>query len=174
MYELIDNVIRVIDTVNESVGRLVSWLIVAMVLTTFAVAVLRYGFSIGRVWLQESYVWMHATVFMVASGYTLLHDGHVRIDLIYSRKGPLYRAWVNLLGVLILLLPALVAVGLTSFPYVVLSWSRLETSSSSGGLPGLFLLKTTILAFVLLLGLQGVSLMLKSVRTILYGDVSAQ
>ena len=64
-------------------GRITSWLVLLMVLTTFAVATFRYGFSLGWVWLQELYVWMHGAIIMVGVGYTLLHDGHVRIDIFY-------------------------------------------------------------------------------------------
>lgn len=159
---MLKRTVHLIDGLNEAVGRVVSWLVALMVLTTFAVAVLRYGFSIGRVWMQESYVWMHASVFMVASGYTLLHEGHVRIDLIYGPLSARGKAWVNLLGVLFLLMPTLVLVWWVAYPYVALSWFRLETSGDVGGLPGLFLLKSTILAFVVLLGLQGIALALRS------------
>jgi len=155
--------IRVLEWINEMVGRIVSWLILLLVLNTFLVAILRYGFSLGWVWLQESYVWMHGTVFMVASGYALLHDSHVRIDLIYRSVSPEKRAWINLIGVAILLVPTLAAVWWASYPYVMLSWERLETSREAGGLPGLFLWKTTILIFVVLLALQGLALALRSI-----------
>lgn len=163
---IVASTIRMIDRTNEVVGRTVSWLVVLMVLTTFVVAILRYGFSLGWVWFQESYVWMHAIVFMLVSGYTYLHDGHVRVDLIYASRGPRYRAWVNLLGVVFLLSPTLVTIFWTSYPYVSLSWQRLERSGSSDGLPGLFLLKTSILLFVVFLALQGLSVVLKSLLVI--------
>lgn len=160
---MLTRTIRVIEALNEAVGTVVAWLVGLMVLTTFAVATLRYGLSVGWVWMQQSYVWMHATVFMLASGYTLLHDGHVRIDLIYGPLSVRGKAWVNLLGVLFLLLPMLTVVWWVGFPYVALSWQRLESSGDVGGLPGIFLLKSAILLFVVLLGLQGVALALRSV-----------
>lgn len=154
--------VHLIEGLNEAVGRVVSWLVALMVLTTFAVAVLRYGFRVGWVAMQESYVWMHATVFLVASGYTLRHDGHVRIDLIYGTLSARGKAWVNLLGVLFLLMPTLILVWWVAYPYVQLSWRRFEGSGDVGGLPGLFLLKSTILVFVVLLGLQGIALAIRS------------
>lgn len=154
--------VRAIDGLNETIGRAVAWLVLLMVFTTFTVAVLRYGFSIGWVWLQESYVWMHGIIFMVAAGYTLLHDGHVRIDIVYGAVRIRTRAWINLLGVAFLLMPTLSVVWWTSYPYVLLSWERLETSREAGGLPGLFLWKTCILIFVILLGLQGIALAIRS------------
>ena len=163
---LLKTTVRTIDALNEYVGRAVSWLVILMVFTTFAVAVLRYGFSVGWVWLQESYVWMHGIIFMVAAGYTLLHDGHVRIDIVYRAVRTRTRAWINLLGVAFLLLPTLAVVWWASYPYVLLSWQRLETSREAGGLPGLFLWKTCILIFVILLGLQGISLAIRSYMVI--------
>ncbi len=150
--------VRVIDRVNDVIGRVMAWLCLAMVLTTCAVVVLRYAFAVGFVWLQESYVWMHALVFMVGAGYTLLHDGHVRVDVFYRGAGPRFRAWVDLVGSLVLLLPVVVVVAYVSYPYVADSWTRLETSREAGGLPGLFLLKSVILLFCLLVGLQGLAL----------------
>lgn len=155
-------VARSIDALNERVGRAVAWLTLAMVLVTFCVVVLRYVFDVGFVRLQESYVWMHGIVFMLGAGYTLLHQGHVRVDIIYRGASPRYKAWVDLLGVLLMLWPMLVTVWLVAWPYVATSWSRLEASREAGGLPGLFLLKTVILAFCLLLGLQGLSLAIRS------------
>jgi TRAP-type mannitol/chloroaromatic compound transport system permease small subunit len=153
---------RAIDALNERVGRAVAWLTLAMVLVAFGVVVLRYVFDIGFVRLQESYVWMHGAIFMLGAGYTLLHQGHVRVDVIYRGASPRYRAWVDLLGVLLLLGPMLVTLWLVAWPYVGASWSRLEGSREAGGLPGLFLLKSVILMFCLLLGLQGLSLAIRS------------
>lgn len=155
-------VVNTIDWLNERVGRAVSWLVILMVFTTFFVAVLRYGFSIGWVGMQESYVWMHGIIFMVASGYTFLHDGHVRIDIIYAAVSARGRAVINLFGVLFLLFPSLAVIWWGAFPYVMLSWQRLETSREAGGLHGLFLWKTCMLIFIILLGLQGIALAIRS------------
>ncbi len=149
---------RAVDALNERVGRTVSWLALAMVLVTFFVAVMRYGFNWGLVWIQEAYVWMHGILFMLGAGYTLLHNGHVRVDVVYRPARLRYKAWVDLLGSLLLLLPMVAAVFYWSLPYVIESWSKLEESREAGGLPGLFLLKSVILLFCLLVGLQGLSL----------------
>ncbi len=155
--------IQTIEWINEAVGRSVSWLTVLMVFTTCLVAVLRYGFSIGFVWMQELYIWMHAMVFLLASGYTLLHDGHVRIDLIYGPASLRFKAWLNIFGTVFFLFPMIAVVFWVALPYVQLSWSRLETSQEAGGLQGLFLLKSCMIAFVVLLGLQGLALVLRSI-----------
>ncbi len=150
--------VRAVDRLNDAIGRAVSWLTLTMVLVTFFVVVARYGFSWGRVWIQETYVWMHGCVFMLAAGYTLLHDGHVRVDVFYRPAGHRFKAWVDLFGSLILLLPVIAVVLWASLGYVEASWTRLEASREAGGLPGLFLYKTVIPVFCVLIGLQGLSL----------------
>lgn len=161
--------ITAIERLNELVGRMTSWLALSLVLVTCLVAVLRYGFSIGWVWMQELYIWMHAIVFLVASGYTLMHEGHVRIDVLYGPASLRTKAWINILGTLLFLFPMLALIAYVAFPYVQLSWSRLETSQEAGGLPGLFLLKSCMLLFVGLLALQGAALVMRSIL-VLRGD----
>jgi TRAP-type mannitol/chloroaromatic compound transport system permease small subunit len=167
--------VRAIDRLNDLVGRGVAWLTLAMVLITFAVVILRYVFSLGWVWMQESYVWLHGIVFMLGAGYTLLHNGHVRVDIFYRPASARHKAWVDLFGVCVLLLP-LVAVSMVfSWEYVVKSWAGLEESREAGGLPGLYLLKSIIWCFCLLVALQALSLAGRSIL-VLSGneDVSAQ
>lgn len=160
-----------IDAVNEWIGRGISWLVPLMVATTFAVAVLRYGFGLGWVWLQELYVWAHGIIFMVGMGYTLLHDGHVRVDILYQAASPRTKALINLLGVLIFLLPTAGVVLWVVYPYVELSWFRLESSREAGGMPGLYVLKSAMVVFCIVLAMQGVSLALRSVLELFDGDV---
>jgi TRAP-type mannitol/chloroaromatic compound transport system permease small subunit len=150
--------VRFIDQLNEIIGRGIAWLTLAMVIIGFVVVVLRYVFSIGFVWLQESYVWLHGITFMVGAGYTLLHDGHVRVDIFYRTASIRKKALVDLFGSLVLLLPVLVLVWVQAWPYVLDSWARFEESREAGGLPGLFLLKSVILVFCVTMGLQGLSL----------------
>ena len=150
--------VRLVDRLNDALGRGVAWLTLAMVLVAFAVAILRYVYAIGWVWMQESYVWLHGVVFLLGAGYTLLHNGHVRVDVFYRPAGRRYKAVIDLLGSLFLLMPLIVMISYVSFDYVMDSWSRLEESREAGGLPGLFLLKSVLLVFCVLLGLQGLSL----------------
>ena len=165
---LITSVIQKINLLNEVVGRVTSWLILSLVLTTFSVAIFRYGFNLGWVWLQELYVWMHGAIIMLGAAYTLLHDGHVRIDIFYRSAGPRAKAWVNLLGSLFFLLPTIATVGWFILPYVMLSWQRLEASREAGGMHGLFIWKTTMLLFCVLVFFQGVALVLNSLMTLCY------
>lgn len=169
MLTALSAIVRVIDAVNERVGRAVAWLTLAMVLTTFTVVVLRYAFALGWVWMQESYVWLHGIVFMLGAGYTLLHDGHVRVDIFYRPKDERFKAWVDLFGSVVLLLPLVVAVFLASWGYVLESWRGLEQSREAGGLPGLYLLKTVIWGFCILVASQGLSLAGRSALVLLGG-----
>ncbi|MCP5154577.1 MAG: TRAP transporter small permease subunit [Ectothiorhodospiraceae bacterium] len=162
-----------IDRVNERIGRAVSWLTLAMVLVVLVVVVMRYVFGLGSVWLQESIVYLHATVLMLAAGYTLLHDGHVRCDVLYARASRRRRAMVDLVGVLALLLPTCALVAWTSWPQVALAWSIREGSPEGAlGIPAVWLLKSLLIAFPVLLGLQGVALAARALG-VLVGDAGA-
>ena len=154
--------VRWADRLNEKVGRAVAWLTLGTVAVCFLVVVLRYVFSIGFVWMQELYVWQHATVFMVGAGYTFLHGGHVRVDIFYARMSTRRRAWVDLVGTLVFLLPWLGVVLWYGYPFLALSWRLLEPSAQSDGLPGYFILKSVIPVFCVLVGLQGLALAARS------------
>jgi TRAP-type mannitol/chloroaromatic compound transport system permease small subunit len=123
----------------------VAWLTVVMVAGVVGVVVLRYVFGIGATALQETVIYLHALVFLVAAGHTLHADGHVRVDILYRDWSERARARVDLLGALCLLLPLAAFVFAASLGYVTASWSRLETSPSPDGLPFVYLLKSVIL-----------------------------
>lgn len=139
-----------------------------MVLVTFAVVVMRYVFDVGFIWLQESVVWMHAVVFMAGAAYTLQQEEHVRVDIFYREMSDKRRAWVDLLGVVVFLLPLCAFLGWTAFDFVAVSWRLQEASRESGGLPYplIPLLKSVLVIMPITLGLQGLSLMQKSVKTL--------
>lgn len=157
----------IIDMINSFVGKAVSWLVVIMVLNVFIVVVLRYVFSIGWVWMQELYVWTHATIFMLGAGYTLLHDGHVRIDLIYRTASVRYKALVDIFGCIFLGLPLMYLLLMRSIPLVERSFQSLERSAEAGGLPGFYVLKAVIPVFCILFGLQIVSLLFRSIERLI-------
>lgn len=152
----------VIDRVNDRAGRAVAWLLLAMVLVQFAVVVLRYVFAIGFVPAREAIWYMNGIVFMLGAGYTLLHDGHVRVDVFYREASPRTRAMVDLAGAILFLVPLCIATVWLSWPYVTSSWRVLEGSTEYSGLPLIFLLKTVIWVFALLLGLQGVAMAIRA------------
>ena len=155
-----------IDRFAELTGRCIAWLTLGMVCITFAVVILRYLFSSGSIALQESVTYLHAMVFMLGAAYTLRHDGHVRVDIFYRKWPPRVRAWVNLVGTLLLLFPVCVFMFIASLEYVGTSWSMLEGSREAGGLNAVFVLKTAIPAMAVMLFLQGFSLILHSVLII--------
>lgn len=163
MHGLAQSIAGAIDRLNDTVGRLVSWLTLFMVLVQFALVLMRYVFGIGNVLIQESMWYMHGTLFMAAAGYTLLQDGHVRVDIFYRGATARRKALVDLCGVLFLLVPFCILMAWYGFPYVAASWEVLEGSRETSGLPYVYLLKTVILVFVALVFLQGVSMALKSV-----------
>ena len=158
----------VIDRFSGWTGRLVSWLTLVMVIVTFVVVMFRYVFDAGEIWLQESVTWMHGVVFMLGAAYTLRDEDHVRVDIIYRRLSAKGRAWVDLIGVLIFLLPVCGLIAWTSWGFVETSWVLGEASRESGGLPYplIPILKTVLVIMPALLALQGVSLALKSFAVI--------
>lgn len=151
-----------LDLVNAWVGRVIAWLALAMVLVTFLVVVLRYGFDEGSIALQESVTYMHAMLFMLGAAFTLQQNGHVRVDIFYQRFGPRGRAWVDLLGTLALLIPVCLYILTASWDYVAESWAVREGSREAGGLPYVYWLKTLLVVMPLLLLLQGVVWVLRS------------
>jgi TRAP-type mannitol/chloroaromatic compound transport system permease small subunit len=151
-----------LDLVNAWVGRVIAWLALAMVLVTFLVVVLRYGFDEGSIALQESVTYMHATLFMLGAAFTLQQNGHVRVDIFYQRFGPRARAWVDLLGTLALLIPVCLYILTASWDYVAESWAVREGSREAGGLPYVYWLKTLLVVMPLLLLLQGLVWALRS------------
>lgn len=158
--------VRAVERLNELTGRWVSWLALATVLVCATVVVLRYAFGIGFIWMQELYVWSHATVFMVGAGYTFLKDQHVRVDIYYVNMSARGKAWVELIGGTVFLLPWLAILFVLAIPYVSASWGLFEASSQTGGMPGLFILKTMILIFCVLVGLQGLAGMARAVMVL--------
>jgi len=144
-----------IDGLSAAIGRTVAWCLLFMVLAEFALVLMRYVLGVGSIWLQESVVYAHASLFMLAAAWTLAVDAHVRVDIFYADAAPRAKALVDLLGALLLLLPFALALVYLSFPYVARSWAILEGSRETSGLPAVFLLKTLILLFAALLAVQG-------------------
>jgi len=162
------NDLNALDRISAATGKAAAWLTLLMVIVTFVVVVMRKLLDVGFIWVQESVVWMHAVVFMLGAAYTLRKEEHVRVDVFYRGMSPRRRAWVDLIGVVVLLLPVCVFLGWNSFDFVIQSWSIHESSRESGGLPYPFvpMLKSVILLMPIAVTLQGLSLFLRSLRTI--------
>jgi TRAP-type mannitol/chloroaromatic compound transport system permease small subunit len=159
-----------IDKVNTAVGQAVTWCCLAMVIAQVAVVLLRYVLGLGSIWLQESIIYLHAALFLLAAAWTLRRGGHVRVDIFYAAARPRRKALVDLLGAIVFLLPFVTMLIGLSMPYVARSWAILERSRETSGLPLVFLLKTLIPAFALLLGLQGVSQAIRSALVLVADD----
>ena len=166
MHTLIDKIEAFIDWS----GRTVSWLTLLMVIITFIVVVLRYVFDIGWIGLQESITYLHAMVFLVGSAWAMQQQAHVRVDIFYSRFSAKTRAWIDLLGSLFLLLPVMIFVAWISWEYVSDSWAVLEGSREAGGLPAVFLLKSLILVLALMMVLQALVQIYRSLQLIKSSD----
>ena len=158
---------RAIDTMNEWIGRGVSWVTLGLVLVVFVDVVMRYLFNPSIVFTQELEWHLFAFIFLIGAGYTLLHDGHVRVDIIYQRLGFKGMAWVNLIGVIIFLIPGCLMIITTSFKFAYTSFAMLEGSPDPGGIPFRFILKGCITVGFILLLLQGISLGIHSLLQIL-------
>jgi TRAP-type mannitol/chloroaromatic compound transport system permease small subunit len=143
-----------IDRFSDWCGRGVAWLVLVMVLLVSWDVAMRYFFRSGSVALQELEWHLFSLIFLLGAAGTLKHDGHVRLDLLYhgrflSDRG---RAWINLAGGMLFLLPFCILIIVASWPFVSQSWMFGEHSPDPGGLPHRWILKSVIpLAFALLL-----------------------
>lgn len=146
-----------LEAVIRHIGQAAAWLSLAVVLLSFTVVVLRYGFGLGWIWLQETVTYLHAAVFMLAAAWTLQADGHVRVDIFYRGRSERQKAVTDLAGYLLLLIPFCVFLLLIGWHYVASSWALLEGSREPGGLPFVYLLKSLILVLPAMLLLQALA-----------------
>jgi TRAP-type mannitol/chloroaromatic compound transport system permease small subunit len=156
-------VVRAICGLNALVGHVFSWLSLGIVVICFTVVVQRYLFAISYVWMQDLYIWLNGAMFTAVAGFALMRNDHVRVDIFYRPAKPRTKAWVDLIGSVVFLLPFCTIVYLYSMPFVLRAWSYTEGSANVGGMPGLFILKSFIIVFAGLLALQGMAMILRSV-----------
>src|SRR5438874_8670650 len=160
MLKLCLRVSRAIDALNEHVGRLTYWLILAAVLISAGNAVVRYSLNMSsNAWLEIQW-YLFSLVFLFCAGYTLLHNQHVRIDIVSGLLSPRGRAWIDILGTLFFLLPMAIAIMWLSWPVFLDAYRSGEVSNNAGGLlvwPGRMMLQVGF--FILIL--QGLSVMIK-------------
>lgn len=155
-----------VDRLNAAIGRAAAWLVLVVVLVQFALVLARYVFGFGSIWLTEAVVYGHAALFLMAAAWTLREGGHVRVDIFYAEVTPRTRAIVDLAGALLLLLPfALVLIWLSA-PYAARSWAIFERSQESSGLPLVFVLKTLIPLFAVMMALQGVAQAIRAAQAL--------
>ncbi len=163
---------NLITAVNSTIGKGCAWLALGIVLVQFVVVLMRYVFGIGSIWMQESITYMHGFLFMLAAAYTLSVDGHVRVDIFYREASPRFKAVVDLFGSAFFLLPMCAVIVLWSWGYVANSWDIMEGSHEASGIQGRYLQKSAIIAFAVLVGLQGLAIIIRSLL-VLSGDKDA-
>ncbi len=166
--DIAHRILHRLDRFSLAFGHGVAWLALALVLLTSLIVLLRYAFGIGSIALQEAQLYVHASLFMLGIAYTLRCDEHVRVDIFYRRFNHRGRAWVDLLGTLLLLLPLCVLILITCFDYVVVSWQRQEGSADAGGLPFVYVLKTLLLVMPVLLTVQALAETLRALLKLRY------
>ncbi len=166
VWTLLEKLAHAIDSFNEWIGRAVAWLTTALVLLFCADVFMRYLLQYSSPAIFELEWHLFAVLFLFGAGYTLKHDKHVRVDVFYARWSEKQKAWINLVGVLLFLLPFCLVVIQAGIPYVKNAWLMNERSSDPGGLPARYLIKSTMIVGFGFLWLQGLSLLCRSLLVI--------
>lgn len=159
---ILTSIVRCIDRLNEWVGVVSGYIALIMVLVVTTDVIMRYAFNTSFVAIQELEWHLFGVLFLMGAGYTLLVDGHVRVDIFYQRLSPKGQAWINLIGVLIFLLPGCYLVLVTSWNFFHVSYIMGEGSPDPGGLPARWVLKFFIPLGFSLVTLQGISMGIKA------------
>jgi TRAP-type mannitol/chloroaromatic compound transport system permease small subunit len=160
---LIALIVRAISALNGLLGRVFSYFSLGIVLVCFAVVVLRYVFRTGSVPLQDLYVWLNGMMFMGIAGYTLLREGHVRVDVFYRGAALRRKALIDMIGSLAFTAPFVFVIVRWGWPFVERSWRLRESSPNLGGMQGLYVVKSFILVFAAVVGLQALAMFLRGV-----------
>ena len=158
--------VEIIDGLSENFGKIISWFSIILVLTVCYDVFTRYFLKESSVALQELEWHIFAIIFLLGAGYTLRNDQHVRVDIFYSKLSKKNRAWIDLLGTIVLLIPFCLIAIYASKNFVLNSISFNETSPDPGGLPARYILKTVIPISFLLVLIQGISLIIRSIQII--------
>lgn len=153
--------IAFLENINRGVGAVVRWFALAMLLIQFIVVIMRYSLGFSHIAVDESVLYLHAALFMLGAGYTLLVDGHVRVDIFYAKASHRQQAAIDVFGHLFLLMPSMLALLYWSFPSVYSAWKIKEGAISVGGIPATWVMKLFIPAFCLLLLIQSVACLLR-------------
>ena len=166
--ETIKKAVIFCDKINEWIGSfIVTSAVFLFILVIFSNVIMRYVFNTSFVFMSELEWHVFAFIFLMGAGFTLLHDGHVRVDIFYSMMDRKKQALINLFGVLFLLIPSCYVVLSTSIPWVIVAYKVGEVSIDPGGIPARFLLKATLPIGYLLMLIQGLALCVKSAFTLL-------
>lgn len=142
---------RRIDRWLAMLGQAVSWVWLLLLVIIVANVVLRYVFGEGRIEFEEIQWHLYSIGFLLGLSFAYQADAHIRVDVLHERMRPRTQAWIELYGILLLLLPFITLVLIYSVPFVLQSYTLNEVSQAPGGLPGRWLIKAVLpLSFVLL------------------------
>ncbi len=166
MVVLMDQLVERVEAALAWIGKAASWLNPLLVLLIIIEVVARYWMAMSWIWLGELEWHLFALMFLLGASYTLQHDGHVRVDVLYQRWSPIAKAWVNLLGHLFLLIPLCLFVIPVAWDYFFTAWTRGESSGDPGGLPAIYPIKFLIPAAWVLLLTQAVASAWKATQVI--------
>ena len=161
---LADALARPVESLIRAIGGAMAWFAYAMAFLQFAVVILRYVFGLNFIFMQEGVTYFHGAVFLLAGGYALLTNDHVRVDIYYSRASARTKALIDLAGTYLFLFPFCLVTLWAAGPYVANAWSVLEGSTEQSGIQGVYLLKSLIPAFAVLLALAGFVNAVKAAR----------
>ena len=167
---LLSKISQRINQFSNRVGQVIAWLTLLLVILVMTVVISRYLLGVGSIAIQESVSYVHAIIFMLGLAFTLQRGGHVRVDIFYREFSPRRKAIVDLIGAAIFLLPFCGLILFGSWDYVMASWSIRETSSETGGIAAVYLLKTLMIIMPITLGLQGVGQIIESVLVLTKTD----
>jgi len=168
MREWLKKAASIADKINEWIGgTIVATAVFIFILVIFSNVVMRYVFNTSFVFMAELEWHLFAFIFLLGAGFTLLHDRHVRVDIFYSAMNQRKQAWVNLVGVIVLLIPSCYLVLTTTIPWVMVAYQVGETSLDPGGIPARFIIKAALPAGYFLMLIQGLSLAIKSLFILL-------
>ena len=146
--------IKILNIFSEKIGRISSLLVLFLILLVSVSVILRYVFSIGFIWIQDLYIWIHAIFILLGISYTLKMDNHVRIDLLYRNLNKKKRNLINLIGLIIFAIPLTYILLVNGLDYFTRSYNLNEGSKESGGLPNIYILKFFIFFLGILLLLE--------------------
>ena len=141
---------------NQSIGKLFSYFLPIIVILVIYIVISRYIFGVGRADLQELALYLHALVFLGCAGWALNEEEHVRVDILYKDRSDLHKNLINTLGLVFFVLPVVFVISFYSIDFIKLSWLLKESSTEPGGLKTVYLHKTIILLFPLVLFLAAV------------------
>lgn len=158
---------EIINNFNAFFGKAISWLSFILVLIVTGDVVSRYIFNASSVAVQELEWHIFAALFLLGATYTLRVDDHVRVDVMYSLLNNRKKAWINLIGTIVFLIPFCLLVIYTSYRFVYNSWLFGEISPDPGGLPARYIIKSVLPLSFLLLLIQGISMFLTSLINIM-------